>query len=135
MNLGGVTQLGKLETSLVTGNVLAKPVDPTTTTTLTSAPPKTTTPSPAPSAKTPTSAKTTAPTCTSMTTAQKATVDQVLFPPAVAGAPPTPNPPLSVALNNFETHYGLAETSCPVGQIGSKTLTVIEALAAAGQKK
>lgn len=112
---------------LVAGRVLAPPVDPTTTTGTTStAAAKTPAASTASSGK----AKNTAPTCTAMTTAIKAQIIQVL-----QAQKYLTDDNYSPALNAFETDYGLGETSCPTNQVGQKTLTVIQALAAAEKKK
>ena len=123
----GLKQAAKLQEQLASKGVIGKPIDPTTTTNITS-----TAAAKAPAASGPSGgkAKSAAPACTVVTTAIKAQIVQVLQTEKYLT-----DDDYSPALNKFETDYGLAETSCPTNQLGQKTLTVIQAMAAAEKKK
>ncbi|HWB51812.1 MAG TPA: hypothetical protein VG651_22080 [Stellaceae bacterium] len=117
----GLAQMAKLPPYLVKGGVLGKPVDP-----LAAANPGAAKPPAAP-AGSGGKAKTKAPSCTGVTTAVKAQILQVLQSEKYL----TDSDNYTPALNKFETDYGTGEAACATNQVGQKTLTVIQALAAA----
>ena len=129
--MNDLSKIATMATGLVKTGVLASPVNPMVATPMPAAP-KTSGGACWKTAPASPGAKNAAPVCTAVTTATKTDIIQVLQ--SQKYLTPTDNN-YAPALNKFETDYGLGETSCATNQVGQKTLTVIEALAALAKKK